>query len=105
MLLGAYFVQIDGTLNKLSTVEVRLLMVPKSLNLNSVLGLLDASVNHLKVVEFGYSANGLECGKKLPKAERLCRCTEDYINIMLDDKQNQLLQMGVVLTTATLYCW
>lgn len=28
--------------------------------------------------------------------------TEDYINIMLDDKQNQLLQIGVVLTTATL---
>ncbi|OEL37503.1 putative magnesium transporter MRS2-D [Dichanthelium oligosanthes] len=47
-LLEAYFVQIDGTLNKLST------------------------------------------------------DTEDYINIMLDDKQNQLLQMGVVLSTATL---
>jgi len=28
--------------------------------------------------------------------------TEDYINIMLDDKQNQLLQMGVVLSTVTL---
>jgi hypothetical protein len=28
--------------------------------------------------------------------------TEDHINIMLDDKQNHLLQMGVVLTTATL---
>ncbi|XP_042480704.1 magnesium transporter MRS2-F-like isoform X1 [Macadamia integrifolia] len=28
--------------------------------------------------------------------------TEDYINIMLDDKQNQLLQMGVLLSTATL---
>ncbi|KAK4396569.1 Magnesium transporter MRS2-3 [Sesamum angolense] len=28
--------------------------------------------------------------------------TEDYINIMLDDKQNHLLQMGVMLTTATL---
>ena len=27
--------------------------------------------------------------------------TEDYINIMLDDKQNQLLQMGVMLSTAT----
>ncbi|KAK4394589.1 Magnesium transporter MRS2-3 [Sesamum angolense] len=27
--------------------------------------------------------------------------TEDYINIMLDDKQNHLLQMGVVLSTAT----
>lgn len=28
--------------------------------------------------------------------------TEDYINIMLDDKQNHLLQMGVMLTMATL---
>ena len=28
--------------------------------------------------------------------------TEDYINIMLDDKQNQLLQMGMMLSTATL---
>jgi Mg2+ and Co2+ transporter CorA len=27
--------------------------------------------------------------------------TEDYINIMLYDKQNQLLQMGVILSTAT----
>ncbi|RLN04663.1 hypothetical protein C2845_PM13G24300 [Panicum miliaceum] len=53
-LLEAYFVQIDGTLNKLSTLR--------------------------EYVED----------------------TEDYINIMLDDKQNQLLQMGVVLSTATL---
>lgn len=28
--------------------------------------------------------------------------TDDYINIMLDDKQNLLLQMGVMLSTATL---
>lgn len=28
--------------------------------------------------------------------------TEDYINIMLDDKQNHLLQMGVILSTASL---
>ncbi|KAK6916312.1 hypothetical protein RJ641_019173 [Dillenia turbinata] len=54
MLLEAYFVQIDGTLNKLSTLR--------------------------EYVED----------------------TEDYINIMLDDKQNNLLQMGVMLTTATL---
>ncbi|CAK8544480.1 unnamed protein product [Lathyrus sativus] len=54
MLLEAYFVQIDGTLNKLST--------------------LTEYVDD----------------------------TEDYINIMLDDKQNHLLQMGVMLTMATL---
>ena len=28
--------------------------------------------------------------------------TEDFINIMLDDKQNQLLQVAVILDTATL---
>ncbi|XP_010526977.1 PREDICTED: magnesium transporter MRS2-F-like [Tarenaya hassleriana] len=28
--------------------------------------------------------------------------TEDYINIMLDDKQNQLLQMGVMLSTGNM---
>lgn len=28
--------------------------------------------------------------------------TEDYINIMLDEKQNQLLQMGILLSMATL---
>jgi magnesium transporter len=28
--------------------------------------------------------------------------TEDYINIMLDEKQNQLLQMGIMLSTGTL---
>ncbi|KAL9686435.1 hypothetical protein QQ045_023894 [Rhodiola kirilowii] len=54
MLLEAYFVQIDGTLNKLSTLR------------------------------------------------EYVDDTEDYINIMLDDKQNNLLQMGVMLTTATL---
>ncbi|KAH8498601.1 hypothetical protein H0E87_017506 [Populus deltoides] len=54
MLLEAYFVQIDGTLNELSTLR------------------------------------------------EYVDDTEDYINIMLDDKQNHLLQMGVMLTTATL---
>ncbi|KAK3420222.1 hypothetical protein EUGRSUZ_G01039 [Eucalyptus grandis] len=54
MLLEAYFVQADGTLNKLSTL-----------------------------------------GEYVDD-------TEDYVNIMLDDKQNNLLQMGVLLTTAIL---
>ncbi|KAK6151914.1 hypothetical protein DH2020_014549 [Rehmannia glutinosa] len=53
MILEAYFVQIDGTLNKLSNLR------------------------------------------------EYVDDTEDYINIMLDDKQNHLLQMGVMLTTAT----
>lgn len=56
MLLEAYFVQIDGTLNKLSALR------------------------------------------------EYVDDTEDYINIMLDEKQNQLLEMGVMLSTATLVC-
>lgn len=55
MLLEAYFVQIEGSLNKLSTLR------------------------------------------------EYVDDTEDYINIMLDDKQNSLLQMNVFLTTATLF--
>ncbi|XP_057840295.2 magnesium transporter MRS2-3 isoform X2 [Cryptomeria japonica] len=54
MLLEAYFVQIDGILNKLSALR------------------------------------------------EYVDDTEDYINIMLDDKQNHLLQMGVMMTTGTL---
>ncbi|KAL6885920.1 hypothetical protein ACP4OV_010181 [Aristida adscensionis] len=53
-LLEAYFVQIDGTLSKLSTLR------------------------------------------------EYVDDTEDYINIMLDEKQNQLLQMGIMLSTGTL---
>ncbi|CAL5438860.1 unnamed protein product [Camellia sinensis] len=56
MLLGAYFVQIEGILNKLSTQRLR---------------------------EYIHNI-------------------EDYINIVLDDKQNQLLRMGVIISTATL---
>ncbi|OVA03964.1 Magnesium transporter MRS2/LPE10 [Macleaya cordata] len=54
MLLEAYFLQIDGTLNKLSTLR------------------------------------------------EYVDDTEDYINIMLDDKQNQLLKFWVMLATGTL---
>ncbi|TYI99906.1 hypothetical protein E1A91_A13G050400v1 [Gossypium mustelinum] len=54
MLLEAYFVQVDGTLDKLSTLR------------------------------------------------EYVDDTEDYINIILDDKQNHLLQMGVMLSTANL---
>ncbi|KAG6762582.1 hypothetical protein POTOM_033092 [Populus tomentosa] len=66
MLLEAYFVQIDGTLNNLSTVHTPYDVLP------------------------------------YPDLREYVDDTEDYINIMLDDKQNHLLQMGVMLTTATL---
>ena len=41
-------------------------------------------------------------GLKHLKLREYVEDTEDYINIMLDDKQNQLLQMGILLSTATL---
>ncbi|CAL5433441.1 unnamed protein product [Camellia sinensis] len=66
MLLGAYSVQIEGILNKLSTEKE----------------------------ELG--------GMKSTTEQRLCEYihnTEDYINIVLDDKQNQLLRMGIIITT------
>ncbi|CAL5358432.1 unnamed protein product [Camellia sinensis] len=69
MLLGAYFVQIEGILNKLSTEKK----------------------------ELG--------GMKSTTEQRLreyIHNIEDYINIVLDDKQNQLLRMGVIISTATL---
>ena len=50
---------------------------------------------------FLYLIDGLAWDKK-KKLREYVEDTEDYINIMLDDKQNQLLQMGVVLSTATL---
>ena len=44
----------------------------------------------------------LLCCLNVQKLREYVDDTEDYINIMLDDKQNHLLQMGVMLTTATL---
>jgi Mg2+ and Co2+ transporter CorA len=41
-------------------------------------------------------------GSELMKLREYVDDTEDYINIMLDDKQNQLLQMGIMLSTGTL---
>ncbi|CAL5434487.1 unnamed protein product [Camellia sinensis] len=69
MLLGAYFVQIEGILNKLSTEKE----------------------------ELG--------GMKSTTEQRLreyIQNTEDYINIVLDDKQNQLLRVAVIISTATM---
>ncbi|XP_059445923.1 magnesium transporter MRS2-3-like [Corylus avellana] len=40
--------------------------------------------------------------KKLSTLREYVDDSKDYINLMMDDKQNQLLQMGVMLTTATL---
>ena len=54
-----------------------------------------------KLTRFLYLNDGLAWDKK-KKLREYVEDTEDYINIMLDDKQNQLLQMGVVLSTATL---
>ncbi|KAF7848379.1 hypothetical protein BT93_L2052 [Corymbia citriodora subsp. variegata] len=67
MLLEAYFVQLDGTLNELSVVRIS-----------------KSTLERTQLREY-------------------IQDTEDYVNIMLDDKQNNLLQMGVVISTATMF--
>lgn len=49
-----------------------------------------------------YLTSSFPCHLMVMKLREYVDDTEDYINIMLDDKQNHLLQMGVMLTTATL---
>ncbi|CAL5438870.1 unnamed protein product [Camellia sinensis] len=69
MLLGAYFVQIEGILNKLSTEKEEL--------------------------------GGMKCTAEQRLREYIHN-TEDYINIVLDDKQNLLLRIGIIITTGGL---
>lgn len=53
-------------------------------------------------IDFSIADAFLFVGCPVLKLREYVDDTEDYINIMLDDKQNHLLQMGVMLTTATL---
>ncbi|KAF8404100.1 hypothetical protein HHK36_008980 [Tetracentron sinense] len=98
MLLEAYFAQIDGTLQKLSTVVSSsfLFMFISSSTQIPILWLISLSC-FLALTLTTWEC--LPCGAKM---REYVDDTEDYINIMLDDKQNQLLQMGVMLSTATL---
>ncbi|OIV92382.1 hypothetical protein TanjilG_09980 [Lupinus angustifolius] len=95
MLLEAYFVQIDGTLNKLSMV-MTVSPVHQVVCDNALLVLPDT---HDRVALMRHDHVALMRHDHL---REYVDDTEDYINIMLDDKQNHLLQMGIMLSTATL---
>ncbi|XP_042495594.1 magnesium transporter MRS2-F-like isoform X1 [Macadamia integrifolia] len=60
------------------------------------------NVEELEMLLEAYFAQIGRTLNKLSALREYVDDTEDYINIMLDDKQNQLLQMGVLLSTATL---
>lgn len=88
MLLEAYFAQIDGILQKLSDVSMR-----------------SFQFSFLYIIDTAYFALCFIKGLLLilwSKMNDYVDDTEDCINIMLDDKQNQLLQMGVMLSTANM---
>ncbi|KAI7757460.1 hypothetical protein M8C21_003192, partial [Ambrosia artemisiifolia] len=59
-------------------------------------------VEELEMLLEAYFAHIDGTMNKLSTLREYVEDTEDYINIMLDDKQNHLLQMGVMLSTAGL---
>ncbi|CAI5957751.1 unnamed protein product, partial [Closterium sp. NIES-65] len=137
MLLEAYFVQIEGTLNKLSS------MSHPSVARGSGLEATEHYINNIFLYTPPYhtlreyvedTEDKHNAGREAEQSaadERAAHHrhslhllppyttplstplysslreyvedTEDYINIMLDEKQNSLLQMNVLLTTATLF--
>ncbi|KAF7121187.1 hypothetical protein RHSIM_Rhsim13G0095200 [Rhododendron simsii] len=126
MLLGAYFVQIEGILNKLSTVRSFFFFSPSfaisfQLTLCHFSSVEMMSLHHGSSLSFIFAANGqpfssltsssysssvtylvlLRMSVGIMVLHEYVHNTEDYINIVLDDKQNQLLRMGLVISTAT----
>ncbi|KAJ7547805.1 hypothetical protein O6H91_08G105100 [Diphasiastrum complanatum] len=80
---------------------------PKSSNCNSSTSTSNFPEKHLDVEELemlleAYFVHTDGTLNKLSALKEYVDDTEDYINIMLDDKQNHLLKMGVMLSTATL---
>ncbi|KAJ3694992.1 hypothetical protein LUZ60_000369 [Juncus effusus] len=62
----------------------------------------DPNLSELEMLLEAYFAQIEGTLNKLSILKEYIDDTEDYINILLDDKQNQLLQMGVMLNTATM---
>ncbi|CAO2836559.1 unnamed protein product [Amaranthus hypochondriacus] len=60
------------------------------------------NIEELEMLLEAYFAQVEGISQKLSAMSEYVGDTEDYINIMLDDKQNQLLQMGVMLSTANM---
>ncbi|KAG6768484.1 hypothetical protein POTOM_027405 [Populus tomentosa] len=106
MLLEAYFAQIDGILQKLSGVRACTwctyfscyLVILNYLLLHGKSALLEKTeklLRKLSYIEFISFFHAFQMSEYVDD-------TEDFINIMLDDKQNQLLQMGVILSAANM---
>ncbi|KAK9206588.1 hypothetical protein WN943_016867 [Citrus x changshan-huyou] len=79
MLLEAYFMQIDGTLNKLSTV----------------------STMHMKFSSCYEIINKKGRWEDMLELREYIDDTEDYINIQLDNHRNQLIQLELFLCSGT----
>lgn len=60
------------------------------------------NVEELEMLLEAYFAQIDGISQKLYHMSEYVNDTEDFINIMLDEKQNQLLQMGVMLSTANM---
>lgn len=60
------------------------------------------NVEELEMLLEAYFAQIDGISQKLYNMSEYVNDTEDFINIMLDEKQNQLLQMGVMLSTANM---
>uniref|UniRef100_A0A0E0KQS6 Magnesium transporter n=1 Tax=Oryza punctata TaxID=4537 RepID=A0A0E0KQS6_ORYPU len=99
ILLESYFVQIDGTLNNLSTVSSCL--PPCKIPLADEDETISESLSRRRPPR-AMVAGMMNQRTKLMKLREYVDDTEDYINMMLDEKQNQLLQMGILLSTGTL---
>ncbi|XAR49761.1 hypothetical protein NMG60_11033061 [Bertholletia excelsa] len=63
---------------------------------------LKPDIKELEMLLEAYFAQIDGISQKLFHMSEYVDDTEDYINIMLDEKQNQLLQMGVMLSTANM---
>ncbi|KAM7517981.1 hypothetical protein LguiB_016943 [Lonicera macranthoides] len=63
---------------------------------------LKTNIEELEMLLEAYFVQIDGVSQKLANMNEYVENTEDFINIMLDDKQNQLLQMGVMLSTANM---
>ncbi|XP_052195134.1 magnesium transporter MRS2-F-like isoform X2 [Diospyros lotus] len=69
---------------------------------SAILTAIKPNIEELEMLLEAYFAQIDGISQKLFHMSEYVDDTEDFINIMLDEKQNQLLQMGVMLSTANM---
>ncbi|KAL8096441.1 magnesium transporter MRS2-F-like [Apium graveolens] len=74
----------------------------QSENNSNISTVLKPNIEELESLLEAYFAQIDGVSQKLANMNEYVDDTEDFINIMLDDKQNQLLQMGVMLSTGNM---